>query len=246
MKNCRVCRKKMKRVGLCKECTQKYRYPHKKITPVAEIEELPRNILHEIIVEREYVQETKKIIIQPKDLFMPYEVLASFEGAEEINVIVSDQNKKEELKVINGSSAILINDFSNSEISLEIQIDQKILINILAVGFMNMEAIPVFLDSSIIINNPEQSKSIGFHLDCILESAGNECVDRKQVQIRNSDGSISTIENNESKFVWRDFKLYCDLPTGYQKFIRVRFSTKRGWQEWSNWLPFTPKRRMSL
>lgn len=244
-KNCRVCKKKTNRLGLCKDCTQKYRYPHKPIVDVNETEESVREISHNILLESEVINSLREFILPIPELSWPTEILASFEGPElPTEVIIND--KKQQVLVLSGCPCQIDIDNRSKEMQLRLLPEQAIDISFLAVGFTNMEAIRVFLEEQDIIDCPEHSMSVGFDLSSIEECSGHEVILEKQIQIRNPNGNINTFSKSTPNFIWRDKTLICNLPTGYTHAIRVRYKTERQWIKWSNWLTFVPKRKMTL
>lgn len=129
--------------------------------------------------------------------------------------------------------------------SITVKSSQKTSFTCIA-SFVDMSLMSPILDEKIILQHPEHGKCIGFDFEeCEQEAAGWDEIYKTEVQIRGPDGIITTITKSNSKFIWRGKRLYCELSTGYLHAIRVRYKSDK-WTEWSKWLNFIPKRRMSL
>lgn len=224
---------------------KKYRFPHKKYDEVKDPEEALREILHTILIESQQISTTMSFDVDIPDLFHPTEVLATFVG-DALKATICASDFIQELSINSGCPCPIDLPDQKQSVKLTVISSSETDVSLLAIGFTNMEAIPVFLDESRIVDHPEHGRVVGFDLSCIEDYAGFEEIIEKQVQIRNADGSINTFITAPPKFVWRDKMLVCDLPTGYQNSIRVRYRTSKHWVAWSNWLSFTPQRKMTI
>jgi hypothetical protein len=128
-----------------------------------------------------------------------------------------------------------------------LEVEENAIISNMMVDLLSLKAVPVKMNDVKIIKNPEQGISIAFDFTDALDVASgeDECAS-KEVQIRMPNGSVVTIDKSSLNFYWRQDILYCNVPCGYEHTVRIRYTADKLQIDWSDWLKFTPRRKMTL
>lgn len=101
---------------------------------------------------------------------------------------------------------------------------------------VSMKALPAILDKDILTRNPIWGYRHGFQFETPLRQAsGWESPTTKQVQLKKSDGHVTTISKSNDNFKWKGNTLCCNLSSG-NYFVRMRYKVDDRWIDWSHWL----------
>ena len=183
----------------------------------------------------------------PEDVFL-HEIIGIFKGCDIICKITVNEESVEMPLMSGATENIYIEEQDNKfNVSLQIHIKENAIISQISMFFVTMYALPIKIPDIEIINHPRHDFSIGIDFtDALIIALGvEECIS-KEVQIRNPDGTIINIIKPSINFQWQDDLLLCRLTAGYPCYVRIKYKTEEREVDWSDWLKFTPKRKMSL
>ncbi len=120
-------------------------------------------------------------------------------------------------------------------------------ISTLSCIFLNMEPIPIEPRDVTIDDFPEHGIAIAIDFTDAIDIAKGvyDCTNKK-VELKLPNGTVCTIRENSENYFWRGDSLHCNLPSGENSRLRLQYETEKGWSEWSAWILFETKRKMSL
>ena len=210
-------------------------------------EEIPMCIMKDTYISSDGSQH----IITYDKLHHPILLSAIYEGKN----LKCNINNKYVINVENGSHTEIpeetITDTGKINIRLYFDNEQSGTVVQLCLYLLNMMAIPVDTQDIKTVNHPEIGMTIGFNLHRAFElAAGFEEFLHQQAQIRTPDGNIINLIKESIDFSklyhlfrWRSDILMLNLLVGKNYALRTKFSTSDREIEWSNWMPFSIRRK---
>lgn len=207
---------------------------------------------HFPILENYYLLNTDRDIINKIIMCPPYSVphkiLALYKDCV-INLSLSSGSNSCQIRIVDSMTEITEQEYS-SQIVINIDVfknGNNPHISHLSMLFFPMLAEPINVNHIKIINKARYGISVGLDFGhAILMAKGLENCISKEVQIKSVEGKIYNISSSSHNFQWDSDILYCILPISSQFWVRFRFKTENKWVDWSAWMPFTCKRKMTL